>query len=126
MNSFRFSSFIFLLVCFIGPCDQEKVDPYANIILDGSIEKGLDASGLPIVYGYVKNIGEGTGYRGRIIVNANKSSNSLIVSAADISLNSGNPITHGARLYFEGVLPNIHTHNEYDFLTSEIKWERNK
>lgn len=116
--------YLFLLFQFSGPCDEETVEPEANIVLDGSIGKGSTQDGLPTVKGYVKNIGLGTGYKCRIIISAHVGWNNKIVSATDISLNDGNPIAPGARVSFEGILPNLHSHYEYDFLTYELHWVR--
>lgn len=113
-----------LLLNFSGPCDEESVEPDPNLVLDNAIQKGSTQDGLPTVKGYVKNIGLGTGYKCRIIISAHAASKNEIVSATDISLNDGNPMAPGTRVFFEGVLPNLHSHYEYDYLTHEIRWLR--
>lgn len=116
--------FCFLVLGINGPCDQESVEPEANLVLDGSLTKGTTQDGLPIVKGYVKNIGEGSAYQCTITIDAHKSWNNAIVSSVITSLNGGNPIDPSARVYFESLLPNLHSHYEYDYLTNEIKWKR--
>ncbi|MCJ7563803.1 MAG: hypothetical protein MUP52_04350 [Candidatus Aminicenantes bacterium] len=97
--------------------------PKANIVLDGGLTKTMTDYGCPQFEGYVKNIGNNTGYNCMVEIacfsDANKTT--IIDTAVGFPADLGD-IAPGIRAYFEAVAFDCTSHDQIKGTTVKITW----
>jgi hypothetical protein len=95
----------------------------ANIVLDGNLIKTMTDYGCPQFEGYVKNIGDNTGYNCMVEIacfsDANKTT--IIDTAVGFPADLGD-IAPGIRAYFEAVAFDCTSHDQIKGTTVKITW----
>src|SRR4030042_4417500 len=87
---------------------SSPAEPAANMVLDGDFTKTMTSYDRPQFSGYVKNVGDGTGYNCMIEIHAysDLSKVTIIDTAKGFPAELGD-IAPGQRAYFEAVFFNL-------------------
>lgn len=94
---------IFPLIFLLG-CQQAQAPKVGNLVIDGTISKGVKSYGSPYFYGYVKNTGNNTVYNGSITFTIySDSTKTTIKDTGWDYLASGEDIAPGVRAPFEAI-----------------------
>jgi len=121
------------LVClFLVACESpfapeaeipEPEKPKANIVLDGELNGGYGWGGLLGFSGYVKNIGNGTGYNCMVEIQcfSDASKTTIIDTAKGFPADLGD-IAPGQRAYFEAIAFNATCMADITYTSVKITW----
>lgn len=95
----------------------------ANIVLDGSLIKTMTDYRRPQFAGYVKNIGDNTGYNCMVEIAcfSDTAKTTIIDTAKGFPADLGD-IAPGIRAYFEAVAFDCSSHNQIKGTTVTITW----
>jgi len=117
-----------LIIClFLFSCDNSTTspppEPAANIILDGDFTKSMTSYECPQFSGYVKNIGNATGYNCMIEIQACSDPNKITIidTAKGFPADLGD-IAPGQRAYFDAVFFNLTSLDQIASYTYKITW----
>ena len=126
---FIFSALLFSILFSIS-CNSPTTPgiPYvppklANIVLDGELTKTMTDYGCPQFEGYVKNIGNNTGYNCMVEIAcfSDTAKTTIIDTAKGFPADLGD-IAPGIRAYFEAVAFDCKSHNQIKGTTVKITW----
>lgn len=95
----------------------------AIFVLDGNLKKTYTSYGSPRFEGYVKNVGNATGYNVMVEITCYSDENktTIIDVAKGFPANLGN-IKPGKRAYFEAIAFDCDSHSEIKAIDIEITW----
>ena len=114
-----FIFFLFFISCksIFGP------DEKANIVIDGTLSINMTSYGCPVFEGFVKNIGEKTGYNCevKIICYSDQSKKNIIDTALGFPATLGD-IKPGERKYFDAVCFKLNAISQIVAYDTEISW----
>jgi hypothetical protein len=116
--------FLFFFCC-KSPTETKKpeIQKKANIVLDGNFIQSMTSYDCPQFSGYVKNIGNNTGYNCKIEIRCFSDPNktTIIDTASGFPADLGN-IDPGQRAYFEAVCFNLHSWDQIKSYDYKIDW----
>ena len=106
-----------------SPDVKEVIKPKANIVLDGSLLRTYTYYGSPQFEGYVKNIGNGTGYNCMVEIQCFSDPNKItIIDTANGFPADLGDINPGQRGYFDAVAFDCNSHNDIQSYSVKITW----
>jgi len=99
------------------------VNARAIFVLDGNLKKNYTSYGSPRFEGYVKNVGNATGYNVMVEITCYSDENktTIIDSAKGFPADLGN-IGPGKRAYFDAIAFDCNSHSEIKAIDIEITW----
>jgi len=105
---------------------EEIIEPKANIVLDGELNGGYGTFGGYYglgFNGYVKNIGDGTGYNCMVEIQCFSDSNKITIidTAFGFPADLGD-IKPGQRAYFEAISFKAKTMGDITYTSVKITW----
>jgi hypothetical protein len=123
--------FLLLIMAVAAACstptnpDEPKapVVKKANLVLDGDLTKSMTSYGCPRFDGYVKNIGNNTGYNCMVEIQCffDSAKTTIIDTALGFPANLGD-IPAGVRAAFDAVAFKCTSHDQIKATTVKITW----
>ncbi len=105
------------------PYEEPIIVKAANMVLDGDFTKTMTSYGCPQFAGYVKNIGNATGYNCMIKINcySDLGKTTIVDVASGFPADLGD-IMPGQRAYFDAVAFDLSSHGQIKAISHKITW----